>query len=380
MRHSLFKLVAWSVASTGLVWQLYFICNQYFKYPITTEITIEIPGVIRPPMVNVVFANEPNRKYRDLATASDMFPPPDRVKCKVGAKMLSVSKHVSQWSGAAYSCDGGQVTVATKSLGKVSVVSVSVENKTEFDQNGAYVHFDRNMAPQEDDMLVIALKATQEVGWNEYITFEYDYVSIRKLFPPYTSCFDYAVMQIKNSKQCESKCQRDAHFERGLWHEFFFANQKTVATYPLMQIGINYKLSHNDTVREWMREQLPRECAAKCKLGAACFEEYFTAVELKRIRVNHGNSLNVRLMTSPRPMTFSVYRPAVTLVDFAVYALGTFSFWLGVAPLTLMLKFGANFEKKIRRDRLSRKVTQLQGELVELRNRMQCSLSIVART
>ena len=63
------------------------------------------------------------------------------------------------------------------------------------------------------------------------------------------------------------------------------------------------------------------------------------------------------------PFTYVTYNPSLVVIDFVVYVLSTISFWLGIAPLTMMLDIRKWFEKRKKRNQ-----THLENSVRKLRN------------
>ena len=65
----------------------------------------------------------------------------------------------------------------------------------------------------------------------------------------------------------------------------------------------------------------------------------------------NASELILILRSSHMPVTRIVYSPSISLIDFIVYILSTISFWLNVAPLSILFDIYDRILRKIETDR-----------------------------
>lgn len=348
--HGCFKLLAWLTALSGLIYQTYFICNEYFSYAFNTEIVITIPAKFELPTVIVKFTVD-NKRFQKPLLRNIVQAIPKNVTCTDHKERpFDVNRTVSV-SSVAFSC-GGHREIDTNSVAPLKLMSVRVKqfpNKS-ISRLG-YVNVDRQFVihPVESTLFT-----TQGFKRGAH-TIRLDYISITMLHKPYTNCFDYAThFGAKDSRDCVDNCVSRLLLRKNLWDNTHLANEVIAMKEELEIVTSRMKESHG------RYKEVFGNCTNKCRNGDPCSMEFF-ATEVTRSETG-GDDLSLMLKTSTHPYTYSTYTPALSLTDFVVYVLSTFSFWLGIAPLTLMFKVGARVYRK--RDHRC-KCGRLQRQLAE---------------
>lgn len=388
---SMWKLFSWLVATSGLVWQIYFICAQYFLYPTTAEITFKIPQTLQIPTMMVYFNVPLDQRFSDntitVKKVFDKWPP--TAGCRIG----NVAKSSSLRDGVRYSCitnethdsEGQGVkslnaiwfNLTFKAFAEADTIAVAVEHRIPLDVSA-------------QSMLTVKSSGANSTG--SIFRIAYDFILVTRLEHPYSSCFDYlSHRNVRNSDECIVQCLRD---EMLIKMRFWiggrtFADEHMVGRYPDMQI-VPSVYSLNDTMLDMLTPTI-EHCQRRCIFGEPCVEEFFSIFELERVfvRWDGWDELVIELHTSNRPFTYSVHKKLITVVDLVVYVLGSFAFWLGVAPLSLMLSMPQSFNRtnksfvtKQKHNRAIRHLAQTQkaqhDHLVAIMQRIQSQLNTQA--
>lgn len=329
------KLLSWLVATSGLGWQIYFICDQYFKYPTKTDITIKIPEVEKKPtlMVHFIFRGPPwtNRDtpHLTLKSVDAQWPSADYVMCTL------VTKSSTPWHGVIYSCTNDKMLTPN---GRVMEFVLSMGFNFTANQflsvMSIYVAVDHHipLVMDSNPKLIVRRNDHSLSAIERYFEMEYDHTSVKKLPHPYSSCLDYIThFNVKNSRQCWQQCyKQDILNKFHVWPgSEFLVDEPTAAKYP--DIEVFDEVSLNET----MKYKFGNTCIRKCKQAEPCVEHFFAISEVESSPL--AGKLRFKLLTSNRPFTYSEHKELITVVDFVVYVLGSFAFWLGLAPLSLMM-------------------------------------------
>lgn len=341
-----FKIVAWLVSFAGLVWQLHLISDQYFRYPFVTEIIFEIPKILKSPtaFLKVEIPSQFWHRLNETITANEIFhhfPSAEEIhfpmymhaNTKV-PKFIYNFVLIYKFSPFIQEI---KHNIRKHFLNYVHVRRAAV-NFTENEKTLLMVGDERSDGMEQSDYKL-------ELD-NEVLQFTIDYSLIQKLDPPYTKCFDYEKYSNSiNSKRCLGKCRAERLVkETGMFPPEGMFEGNLSDNITVLIRGVWWK---NETIRQ-IKRIVDYECHLKCERGDPCKEEFYNLNQFSSGNYNYhpfAGVTEIRLFSSERPHITSTYKPLISLIDFIVYILSTLSFWLGMAPLTLILRL-SKLDKK----------------------------------
>lgn len=347
---SLWNFVSWTVSTVGLGWQLYFIFNQYFAYPTSTNVNIDIPEIAVVPNVSIYHGSSGEHK-----AAMERNETLESV-CKLSPH-LGQTKYAFEIQGKTRYATNKLISYALVQydflyrhqhdlLSDTMVVFYS--NATQLPANGTYYI-------EAHTKFSAASTAAVDAKFSALITYyviTYELFSSQLLEPPYrTQCYDYDTIGYVSARDCFEDCRKSLAVEK--FNQFYF--DTFVECEPRMKYNNAtssncYRVDNNMCEPAQLasaRANIESRCRRHCFLGRPCYKDITVTTIIAK-----GHSPDTAqfkyffyLDTPKRPFTATVHEPAITLTDFIVYVLSSFSFWLGVAPLTMM----SNFRKIVRK-------------------------------
>lgn len=347
-QHKLFALAAWFLSIAGLSWQMYFILAQYYRYPIATEIMFDVPqSLVVPSLYFIVDYNvTPYKKFwvdysKTPTKVFEFFPKEDEIFLQQPRKSGAISKHV--WH--------------RKMCYRVDPKTAQLhDNKKRNFLYSVVFNLSRDLWPFATEYhLAIASNTTE---FNELNLFDvgtatefperqltYEFLEVKKLPYPYTDCVDYAsICGAISVQHCVKRCETN-----------YYLNSDEMPPIRLIHSATYKAFSNNTVQRKHGNSTAVHElCKQKFPTGPPCEQEYYFVAESLDRTFSKLPWLSLKVFSSTRPETRCVFTPVFNLVDLIVYVVSAVSFWLGVTPLTLMLKLGnrsfnAHGELKCRR-------------------------------
>lgn len=345
----LWRLFAWTLSLTGLVWQLHFIIAQYTKYPVNTEITFDMPQTIHHPSFYLIGNSDRCRtnlqefptiaqfysNYPDIQAID--FTPQYMSRNRSKAVRLGDCRVVYRWDP---SDRFGKGKTNMELLFEVPINSSIL---------GKYL-----------EQFSIALDVPPKERLNEVmrpgllnvtsIAFSYERSHVKKMPPPYTDCFDYTTnVGMPDDETCSTQCRGQRFMEElDTVSRSGVIDEQFVEKYGDRTIRFRHDI-RNESL-SYVRGRIDEECRLKCYRGPSCDSEYFfidvASVQVIKCELDawHCGQLRAQVLSPSRPDMVSNYKPAITLVDFCVYVLSMTSFWFGVSPFTIMLAVGNKWQ------------------------------------
>lgn len=352
----LYRLICWTVASAGLIWQVYYISTQYFAYDTVTVVTIARPAKLTPPVLQIcvkrstlISSNESTMTIHEIFQQT---PTTDEIVQKVtvhstnhyamenspaGKERFKFGKHLKKYF-VCYSTEMMR-NVSFKSHllfnGLIGAKFYRLHINASYFEQSEYLYI--NTHPLNTRFYGKCDSYTEHAreihdltgkGNKNYVTLSYSYFqSIRLPYPYSTNCIDYSRLGYESSSHCFEDC-------------LFKRSAKVLKKIPFsvlvdkatdMQL-ISEEDNFNATLFNILK-QLETECGKSCSQKTCITEEYIPRV----LTASHEEHMIFELYASSEPYIISQYKPLLSIIDFVTYLLSCFSFWLGISPLGLLL-------------------------------------------
>lgn len=369
------KSFAWLVATTGLVWQLHFIIAQYLQYPINTEITFDMPEVVRHPSIYLTARAvedqarvwyENGHKNLTIAQFYNLMPS-IRVLDEAYARMSVILKHqrstskslsqdILDYESSIINSRSQEVVneqrvvyrweprerFSTRTTSRQPLHNLNL-NTSIFDglKYDFYVSLD---IPPRYDLSEVSRRLLDVT----YMCFTYEHSMVKRLGYPYTNCFDYAtntgyIDELDCFKYCNAKALFSALKVAFRWCAL---DEKIVAQYGHLPLRDNYNRKNQTEID--IAQRVEDDCKQQCRRGQSCQSEHFyvdmSSFRMYRLSRDDGR-LQVKVLPPSRPDLVSTYTPKISLIDFFVYVLSSINFWLCVSPLPFMLEAAELFSR-----------------------------------
>lgn len=369
---NVFAVISWFACFLGLVWQLYHICQQYFSYQLTTKVLIETPKTVQAPAMTVefmfgdaVYTAAPNTTDAALAmspTGKDSARTEDNYR----RRNSTVEKFVHfDFDALKFAYKLRSDHVMNRNDPDIVILSFALlkdhffytKKLTELTFK-IFIH-SRDKVYEEYDTYIFRSSGyvanttdgnTMKREMSDTVLFlSYDQYALNFQRAPYdTNCYNYSEIGCTSQQSCINECIiRDSLRELQS-----YPNSALIAeSGKLFDLVSNQTLITNSALGRADSEIAAKvsEITQRCESRHSkqdCNQEKFV-LYLEHAAAN--SELEVQLQRSKRPFITASYLPQITTTDFIVYIICIASFWLNVAPLTMLLYCSKLVTKKVSR-------------------------------
>lgn len=344
-------LFLWLLATSGLVWQLHFIFRNYFEYPTITEVTLTlIPKESNMPSLTLACRlNVSQVKITTLKRFSDRFPAPGALQ---HSDYAAVKKQIRARGFVFYNIFVKNTSITSANVAKDNMLYVRYPLSGKYRECKKMLFVITNGNHDEENLVTLPMD-----GENVYYV-SYVYKKSKMLSHPYSNCVERDNRE--SSSSCEVRCQTE------LW-----ANLHNLAPIGL-RLDVE-SLSGRDNVTfvdittgqyKQKRRHIKQVCRDRCFNGTNCVEEFYSSHIVMALS-NKEPWLKITVKQPRQAATICDHKPAILIIDFAVYVSSAISFWLGLTPLSLMLDVGNYFSG--RRSKVERKLSRVIKEIKRIK-------------
>ena len=363
----LWKLTSLLICSSGCIWQLTLVFDQYFRYYVSTEVMVRYLTHDTPPAISIC---EPS----NLRTPLDIYnktPTPEEFI--TGFRIQDPNSVVVEYTSYSESPEMinalenltlfYEMSKYVKLAGPCYRYGHRVNVKMDLTHSHELVNFQfylENSPLAGMDFRLYIIMHSADTDWNkkdedsevafiskdnlnQTLIYAFEYYEQSKLESPYTTkCYNYLKSGCKSRDHCIEQCLQQYFNLNGFW-------LTDAAIYDFNStVVVHYSPGEYQSVRERCEEKHARP---------NCREKIFTNYAKPTYRdLGKSGGINLFFYQSHRPSVFITFRPYLAVIEFVIYVFSTLSFWLCVTPLSLLIGFGEIAKERVKRKKANSRV------------------------